>query len=206
MTERKSGFQPETPTGEHELHTRSSLLLYIGGLARALGKTTLTIALILLIAFLTVWYATPYYLRDYLNRKGEGLPDYHLHIDWVQIHPWNCSIDIETVRLTKNSAKIPVPFFTCPVVHVAMQWEEILHGSMRSSISLIEPVVNFVQGPTPETSQTILEPEWVTAVKKLVPLRINRFTVTRGDIHFYDFMPIPGSISRWIRWSFRLII
>ncbi len=190
MTERQPRAQPQTPN-EHPVQVRSPLLRHIGGLARALGQTILTIALILLIAFLAVWYATPYYLRDYLNRKGEGLPDYHLHIDWVQIHPWNCSIDIETVHLAKNSNKIPVPFFSCPIVHVAMQWEEIFHGSLRSSISLVQPVVNFVQGPTADTSQTILEPEWVAAVKKLVPLRINRFTVTQGDIHFYDFHADP---------------
>ena len=160
-------------------------------LAQRLGKTTLVVALVVLAAFLTIWYATPYYLRDYLNHKGKGLPDYHLHIEWVQIHPWNCSLDVEEVRLAKRSDEVPVPFFTCPRVHVAMQWGEIFHGTLRSSIGLIQPVVNFVQGPTPETSQTILEPEWVTAVKKLVPLRINRFTITQGDVHFYDFHADP---------------
>jgi hypothetical protein len=159
--------------------------------ARKVGRRTLIAALLLLVAFMTIWYATPYYLRDYLNRKGEALPDYHLHIDWVQINPWNCSIDVERVRLAKPSDEVPVPFFTCPRVHVAMQWSEILHGTLRSSIGLTQPVVNFVQGPTAETSQTLLEPAWVTAVKKLVPLRINRFTITEGDVHFYDFHANP---------------
>jgi hypothetical protein len=167
------------------------VLLTLGGIARSLGQTTLIFALVLLVAFLAIWYTTPYFLRDYLNRKGEGLPDYHLKINWVEIHPWNCSLDVEDVRLAKRSDQVPVPFFTCPIVHVAMQWEEIFHGTLRSSISLVQPVVNFVQGPTPETSQTFLEPEWVTAVKKLVPLRINRFTITQGDIHFYDFHADP---------------
>lgn len=170
---------------------RPPLFHALDHVARTLGRTTLILALLALIAFLCVWYATPYFLRDYLNRKGEGLPDYHLHIGWVQIHPWNCSLNVEQVRLAKRSDEIPVPFFTCPEVHVAMQWEEIFHGTLRSSISLVQPVVNFVQGPTPETSQTFLEPAWVTAVKNLVPLRINRFTITQGDIHFYDFHADP---------------
>jgi hypothetical protein len=37
----------------------------------------------------------------------------------------------------------------------------------------------------------MLEPAWVTEVKQLVPLQINRFTVTQGDIHFYDFHADP---------------
>ena len=162
-----------------------------GAIARALGQTTLTILLVLLVLFLAVWYSTPYIVRDFLNKKGENLPDYALHIDWVQIHPWNCSIDIEDVRLVKKSDKIPVPFFTCPVVHVATQWSEVFHFTLRSRIDLLQPVVNFVQGPTEETSQTMLEPAWVTEVKQLVPLRINRFTIWQGTLHYYDFHADP---------------
>jgi hypothetical protein len=159
--------------------------------AHSVGKAGLIGALVLLALFLAVWYITPYGLRDFLNRKGEGLPDYHLHIGWVQINPWNCSVDVEDVRLAKRSDEIPVPFFTCPRVHVATQWKEIIHFTLRSRIDLTRPVVNFVQGPTPETTQTVLEPAWVTQVKQLVPLRINRFTITDGDIHFYDFLADP---------------
>jgi hypothetical protein len=180
-TSRKKG-EPPLVVGPH-----SELALF----AQSLGKTTLIIALVLLGLFLAVWYLTPYFMRDFLNRKGAGLPDYHLHINWVQINPWNCSIDVEDVILAKRSDEIPVPFFTCPRVHVATQWKEIFHWTLRSRISLTRPLVNFVQGPTAQTSQTFLEPAWVTAVKQLVPLRINRFTITDGDIHFYDFHANP---------------
>lgn len=163
----------------------------LASVARSIGRTTLIIALLFLVAFLAVWYATPYYLRGYLNRKGASFPDYHLHIDWVQINPWNCSLDIENLHLQKRSDEVPVPFFTCPWMRVSMQWSEIFHMTLRSRISLMQPVVNFVQGPTEATSQIVLEPAWVTTVKKMVPLRINRFTITQGDINFYDFHADP---------------
>jgi hypothetical protein len=175
----------------HVAKTNSPFLRTIGGLAHALGKTTLIIALLLLVAFLAVWYVTPVYLRNYLNARGDSLPDYHLHINQVQINPWNSSLDLNSVVLVKKSNKIPVPFFTCPRVHIATQWEEIFHWSLRSRITLTQPVVNFVNGPTADTSQTALEPEWVTVVKELVPLKINRFTVVDGDIHYYDFHADP---------------
>ena len=163
----------------------------LGRIARKLGRTTLIVALVLLVAFLSVWYLTPVYLLKFLNAKGDSLPDYHLHIEQVQINPWNCSLDLNSLLLVKKSNKIPVPFFTCPRVHIATQWEEILHWSLRSRITITKPVVNFVNGPTEETTQTALEPEWVTVVKQLVPLKINRFTVVDGDIHYYDFHADP---------------
>jgi len=190
MTDTHANRNPDSKRGRASIE-HPPILRGLNHVARSLGRTTLIVALVALLVFLLGWYTTPYILRDYLNRKGESLPDYLLHINQVQIHPWNCSLDLERVRLEKRSHEIPVPFFTCPCVHIAMQWEEIFHGTLRSSINLVQPVVNFVQGPTLATSQTFLEPAWVTAVKQLVPLRINRFTVTQGDIHFYDFHADP---------------
>jgi hypothetical protein len=160
-------------------------------LARILGRDILIGLFVLLILFLVVWYGTPYVLRDYLNKKGDSLPDYHLNINWVEIHPWDCSMDVIDLTLTKQNGLIPVPFYRGERVNVALQWKRVLHGDLLSSITLIRPVVNFVQGPTAAESQTILEPAWVTAVKKLVPLRINRFQIIHGDLHFYDFHAEP---------------
>ncbi len=187
----KSPRDSETGRISPSLKSNSFFLRHVGGMARALGKTTLTIALIVLVLFVVAWFATPIYLKNFLNTKGDSLPDYHLHIDQVQINPWNCSLDLNSILLVKKSNKIPVPFFTAPRIHIAMQWSEILHWTLRSRITLTKPVVNFVNGPTEDTSQTALEPEWVTAVKELVPLRINRFTVVDGDIHYYDFHADP---------------
>jgi hypothetical protein len=72
-----------------------------------------------------------------------------------------------------------------------MQWTQLIHLDFRSNITLLSPVVNFVNGPTPETSQTFLEPAWVTEVKQLVPLQINQFKIHNGDIHYYDFHADP---------------
>jgi hypothetical protein len=174
-----------------EIPAKSPLLRPIGSVAKAVGQTPLIIALVVLVLFLAAWYLTPIYVRDYINGKGDSLPDYHMHVDQVQINPWNCSVDVNRVVLVKKSNMIPVPFFTSPRVHVALQWSEILHGSFRSRITLVYPVVNFVNGPTAETTQTALEPEWVTAIRQLVPLKINRVTVVDGDIHYYDFHANP---------------
>jgi hypothetical protein len=162
-----------------------------GRLARALGQELLIGLLVLLLLFLVAWYSTPYFLRDYLNKRGAELPDYHLNINWVEIHPWNCSLDLIDLTLTKKSGEIPVPFYRGPDVHIALQWSRVLHADFLSSITLTNPVVNFVQGPTEAQSQTFLEPEWVTTVKKLVPFQINRFQVIHGDLHFRDFHAEP---------------
>jgi hypothetical protein len=160
-------------------------------LARRLGTTTLIVLLVLLILFMAVWYTTPYVLRNYLNKRGSELPDYHLNINWVEIHPWNCSMDLIDLTLAKKANVIPVPFYRGERVHIALQWARVIHFDLLSSITCVRPIVNFVNGPTEATSQTILEPAWVETVKKLVPLRINRFQIVEGDLHYYDFHAEP---------------
>jgi hypothetical protein len=174
-----------------DLREQPKILRPIARLARALGVEILVIALVLLILGVVVWFATPIYLRDYLNKRGSELPDYKLEIHSVQINPLLCSIDLNQLVLKKKSNAIPVPFMVAERVAICLQWKQILHFDFSSKIILTQPVVNFVNGPTAETSQTFLEPAWVTAVKQLVPLKINRFEVHRGDLHYYDFHAQP---------------
>jgi hypothetical protein len=174
-----------------DIQEQPKALRPVARLARRLGVGVLAAAFVLLILFMVVWYTTPYLLRDYLNKRGSSLPDYKLDIHWVQVNPIACSIDLEDIVLHKKNNSVPVPFFVSRDVHIAMQWTQLIHLDFRSNITLQAPVVNFVNGPTPETSQTVLEPAWVDAVKELVPLQINQFKIHNGDIHYYDFHADP---------------
>jgi hypothetical protein len=53
------------------------------------------------------------------------------------------------------------------------------------------PKLNFVKGPTNETSQTRVDSSWQDRVKELFPLRINRLTIEAGEVHYRDFHSKP---------------
>jgi hypothetical protein len=181
----------DSPRREIAVEKQPRVLRPVASLAQKLGTRTLATLFVLLVLFMIVWYTTPYVLRDYLNKRGSELPDYHLNINWVEIHPWNCSLDLIDLTLAKKANIIRVPFYRGERVHIALQWSRVIHFDLLSRITCIRPVVNFVNGPTPATSQTVLEPEWVQTVKQMVPLRINQFQVVEGDLHYYDFQAQP---------------
>lgn len=189
--EPRPSSSPGEARGGEKMADPPRALRPVASLAVRLGTGALITLLVLLVLFLAVWYTTPYVLRNYLNKRGSELPDYHLNINWVEIHPWNCSLDIIDLTLTKKTGSIPVPFYKGPSVHIALQWSRVIHFDLLSSITAVRPVVSFVQGPTPAETQTILEPAWVQAVKQLVPFQINRFQVINGELHFYDFHAQP---------------
>ena len=66
-----------------------------------------------------------------------------------------------------------------------------MDGAFVGEIYFQSPEVNFVNAPTKEDSQVGLEEPWTQTIKHLFPLKINRFTVSDGQIHYRDFHKSP---------------
>jgi Domain of Unknown Function (DUF748) len=72
-----------------------------------------------------------------------------------------------------------------------VEWRELFHRALVGEIELDRPKLNFVKGPTSETSQTRVDSSWQDRVKELFPLRINRLTIEHGEAHYRDFYSKP---------------
>ncbi|MFN2541904.1 MAG: DUF748 domain-containing protein [Chthoniobacterales bacterium] len=51
--------------------------------------------------------------------------------------------------------------------------------------------MNIVNGPTKESRQTEVDAPWAEKIKQLFPLKINRFAVHSGEIHYRDYSRQP---------------
>ena len=149
------------------------------------------ILLALAIVGAVIWFATPYYVRDYINKGLTGLPDYTGRVEWVRIHPITASIDVYDFHIDKKTAKVPVLFFYSPRWHVALQWREIIHGVTRASVFIYNPRINIVTDPDSSQSQMGISGVWIDAIKAIIPWRVNQLLVIEGDAHFRDFHADP---------------
>jgi hypothetical protein len=149
------------------------------------------IVLVLTVAFIGVWFAAPYVVRDYINRGFESLPDYTGRVEWVRIHPITCDIDVYDFHIDKKDSNIPVHFFYAPRWNVALQWREVIHGVFRASVGIYHPQVNIVNGPSDGSSQIGISGVWVDAIRALIPWRVNQLYLVDGDAHFLDFHADP---------------
>jgi hypothetical protein len=150
-----------------------------------------SLLLLLAVAFTVVWFSAPYWARDYINRGFENLPDYTGRVEWVRLHPLTASADIYDFHIDKKGSDIPVHFFYSPRWIVALQWSEIFHGVERASVTIFNPRVNLVAGPSSGQSQIGISGVWIDAIKALIPWRVNRVVILNGDIHFLDFHANP---------------
>jgi len=133
----------------------------------------------------------PFWVRDYVNRTLSELKDYRGHVEEVDLALWRGAYKIREIKIVKTSGDVPVPFFSAPLIDLSVEWAALFQGAFVGEINFVKPELNFVHGPSEEDTQVGLEEPWTQKAKELFPLKINRFTVDDGEIHFRDFHKSP---------------
>lgn len=149
------------------------------------------ILLIILIFLIGVRIALPYIVLKLVNKKLTEIDGYTGHVRDIDLALILGSYKIKDIELKKTGGKIPVPFFSASVIDLSVEWKALFHGGLVGEIEVTDPVLNYVKGPTEATSQTKIDKDWKDVVDDLMPLKINRFEVMNGEIHYRDFSSAP---------------
>ena len=151
----------------------------------------LWIVVVLLVAVLVVRAMLPIWVRDYVNRKLNEIEGYSGHVAEVDIHLWRGAYSAHGVEIKKTGGNVPVPFFSAPTVDLSVEWKALFEGAFVGEIHFEQPKMNFVNGHSSATSQIGVDKPWTDKIRELFPLKINRFTVTGGEVHYRDFSRTP---------------
>jgi hypothetical protein len=103
----------------------------------------------------------------------------------VDIHLLRGAYVIQGTVLEKKDGTSIVPFLDIPEIDLSVEWKALLHGSIVAQIEMREPKVNFVGG-SGASNQAGGGTDWRETVKDLVPLKINRFAIVNGQVHYVD--------------------
>lgn len=149
-------------------------------------------ALILLVVLLIVGRAVlPTVLERYVNRTLDNLDGYSGRVSDIDLSLWRGAYQVQGISIVKTGGRIPVPFFQATELDISVQWKALLDGDIVAEIDLYRPRVNFVKGPTKQTSQTEPAPNWTETVRELAPFRVNRFSIINGEVHYRDLHSEP---------------
>jgi Domain of Unknown Function (DUF748) len=154
-------------------------------------KTLLIVLGSVLVLLIAIRIALPYILLRLVNKELQNLHEYTGHVDDIDVALIRGAYKIKSIKLEKTGGKVPVPFFSAPLIDLSIQWESLFHGRIVGKIEVDQPVLNFVKGPTEATSQTKIDSSWTDVVKKLMPLKLNKFEIVEGQIHYRDFHSKP---------------
>jgi hypothetical protein len=158
---------------------------------RRFSRGTLQIVFVVIALLIGLRVALPYIVKEYVNKKLDEMPEYDGRIADVDLHLWEGAYSIQGIEVVKTEGDIPVPFFSSRRVTFSVEWKALFSGALVGEIDFYEPVMNFVQGPNRKTRQVGVDKPWLHVIKELFPLRINRFAVHNGTIHYRDFHSRP---------------
>ena len=144
--------------------------------------------LLLLIVFRLL---LPFILLRAVNYQLTKIPGYIGHVEDIDVALLRGAYKIRKLNLDKKGGKVPVPFFSAKVIDLSIEWRALFHGRFVGEIIVDSTSLNFVNGPTEATSQTKIDKKWQDVVDKLMPLKLNRFEINRGAIHYRDFHSSP---------------
>ena len=149
------------------------------------------ILLIILVALIALRAVLPYIVKSYVNKTLAAIPGYSGHVDDVDMSLWRGAYVVKDLKIEKVEGNIPVPFFSANLIDLSIEWTALIHGSLVGEIELVNPKISFVQGPTEKESQNGKGANFIETIKKLFPVRINKFDVLNGEVHFRNFHTDP---------------
>lgn len=154
-------------------------------------RTVWIILGVILVLLITFRLFLPTIVLRIVNQKLAAIEGYEGSVKDIDIFLLAGSYTIKDLELNKTGGKIPVPFFSAQAIELSVEWKALFKGEIVGEIEVRGPQLNYVKGPTKATTQTSIDKDWTEVVDELMPLRINRFEVNQGSIHYRDFHSAP---------------
>ncbi len=158
---------------------------------RGISRYSLQILIVLAALLIAFRVALPELVKRYVNKTLSEIDGYNGRVEDVDMHLWRGAYSISGVNIVKTDGDVPVPFFKARDIDFSVEWRALFQGALVAKILFDTPVINFVAGPTEETSQVGVDKPWLSVIKELFPLNINRFEVLNGSAHYRDFHATP---------------
>ncbi|MGB3468491.1 MAG: DUF748 domain-containing protein [Cyclobacteriaceae bacterium] len=145
----------------------------------------------IIILLVAVRIYLPYGIIKFVNKTLADIPGYTGYITDVDLQLYKGSYSIDSLNILKQDSSVAVPFFSSDRIDLSVQWSALFDGSIVGEIELVNPDLNFVAAKDTTQEQFGEDVDWTKPVKELMPLQINKFTVTNGTINFKNFDTEP---------------
>lgn len=154
-------------------------------------RRVLRIILITLVAALIIFrLLLPRIVLNYVNKKLSEMKEYYGHVEDIDIHLYRGAYVIKDIKIlkieSKNKATDTIPFFKSDAIDLSVEWKSLFKGRIVSELEFTRPVINYVKGSNPDKKVKDDSADFRKLVKDLVPIKINRFQINNGEIHYVD--------------------
>ncbi len=151
-------------------------------------RTGIKVLLGLVVLLVLVRIALPYIVLHFANQKLARLDGYYGHIQDIDIALYRGAYIMKDIYIDKIDAtgKERTNFFQCSRIDLSVEWKALWEKKIVGEVEFTKPVLKYTLnktiGETAETDTT----NFIALVRDFMPLRMNRFLVEQGQIHYID--------------------
>ena len=177
---RRIGFAPRLTEHRCIVHypLRSAAAVHCTFKMKRTAKILIALVALLVLARLLL----PWFVLRYVNKTLADMGDYTGHVDDIDIALLRGAYQINDLKIRKINGKIKKPFVSIPHSDLSVEWKSLFKGRLVGEVECYEPTVNFAFSDNESTRQTGQGADWTEVVKKLLPIQINRFAITNGQV------------------------
>jgi hypothetical protein len=151
------------------------------------------ITAIIIICLIIIRLILPYVVLRYANNKLAELHGYYGHVDDIGLSIYRGAYQINGMYLNKvdSISKKQTEFFKVDGVDLSLEWNALFHGKIVGKLNFDYPTLIFTKDKTEIGKVKRDTSDFRTVLKDFMPLKVNKFEVTNGSIHYVDGTATP---------------
>ncbi|MES2655585.1 MAG: DUF748 domain-containing protein [Bacteroidota bacterium] len=156
-------------------------------------KITLKIFLGVIVLLVLVRIALPYIVLHFANKKLARLDGYYGHIQDIDIALYRGAYVMKDIYIDKidPSRKERIDFFSCSRIDLSVEWKALFKKKIVGEVEFEGPIIKYTLNKTIGKKADKDTTNFINLLKDFMPLRINRFLVEKGQIHYVDINSKP---------------
>ena len=146
------------------------------------------IFIIIIVLLVVLRILLPYILLKYCNKSLSELKGYYGHIQDIDVSLYRGAYQINDMYLNKVDASThkQTNFFKVNNIDLSVEWKALFHGRLVGELVFNSPKLIFTKDRTEISDVKKDTNDFRKVLKDLMPLKVNRFEVNNGSIHYVD--------------------
>jgi hypothetical protein len=130
----------------------------------------------------------PRILLHYANKSLAKLEGYYGHINDIDLSIYRGAYQIDQINIDKvdTLSGARIPFFETERIDLSVEWPALLDGRIVGKLEFFEPQLIFTKDKAEPKEIQQDTTNFKDVLKDLMPLKINRFEIINGSVHYKD--------------------
>jgi len=147
----------------------------------------------IIILLIVIRIILPYAVLHYANKTLANMNGYYGHIDDIDLALFRGAYRINSMYLNKvdSVSHKQTDFFKSENIDLSLEWGAIFHGSIVGELIFESPELIFTKDKTELSDVKKDTADFRKLLKAFMPIKVNRFEVNNGNIHYVDISSKP---------------